>query len=83
MAKFDWNEAPLPPARIVDANGAEYHDVIWVDDQTGEMCRAKKDEKGNLYADPKTNDLAWEELTVPAPVQVEFLEKMDGFEDGS
>lgn len=61
-----------PVKRVVDANGLEWHNVISVDTETGELTYQKRDANGQECTCPITGNIATETVKTAAPVVVEF-----------
>ena len=68
---IDWSSGEeRRSAKVFDANGEEYHSILWCDTESGELYRHTLND-GKPIMD-KYGDLLTELITVPAPLRVEF-----------
>ncbi len=61
-------------AKVFDANGKQYHRVLWCNTNTGEMEYYETDNKGVRYEDAIRNPIKICEV-VPAPIRIEWAEE--------
>lgn len=67
---YSW--PPCPPARVTDANGLEWSHCLFLNTETGMLCRYVTDADRLIVTDLRGVPIQ-EKLTIPRPIKVEML----------
>lgn len=72
---IDWDkdDGKVGPARVFDAEGIEYTDVLRCDTETGEIEFAVHFPDGTMMINDDGNGIKRFKMTVPTPLRIEQL----------
>ena len=69
---INWETGDAPSARVIDAKGDEWHDLTWIDTETGEGEKFVRKDNGSLAV--KDGEVARLAIKLLVPIKVTRLD---------